>query len=146
MVIGGDFNALLSQSEKIGGIIPPPKMLQDFNTFVDNNNLMDVNPNNGVFTWTNKRSGFANISTRLDRFLLSKDWRLSCLDISSKILTLPGSDHFPISISLICNNKCSEQHFHSSFKFESMWLRYPKFLNNIQQWWNEAPMEGLKMH
>ena len=50
VVIGGDFNALLDQSEKIGGIIPPSKTLQDFNAFVDNNNLMDVHPNNGVFT------------------------------------------------------------------------------------------------
>ena len=50
IVIGGDFNALLAQSEKIGGIIPPSKILQDFNAFVDNNNLMDGNPINGVFT------------------------------------------------------------------------------------------------
>ena len=56
VVIGGDFNALLSQSEKIGGIIPPHKMILYFNTFVDNNNLMDVQPLNGSFTWTNKRS------------------------------------------------------------------------------------------
>ena len=53
VVIGGDFNALLSQVEKIGGIIPPPKTLQDFNCFVDNNNLMDIHPRNGSFTWRN---------------------------------------------------------------------------------------------
>ena len=34
IIIGGDFNALLSQREKIGGIFPPPKMMQDFNYFV----------------------------------------------------------------------------------------------------------------
>ena len=27
-----------------------------------------------------------------------------------------------------------------------MWLRHPKFLYNIQQWWKEAPVEGLRMH
>ena len=31
-------------------VLSPPKMLQAFNAFVDNNNLMDVHPNNGVFT------------------------------------------------------------------------------------------------
>ena len=132
--------------KKTGGIIPPCKNLQDFNAFLDNNNLMDVNPINGVFTQTNKRSGFANIVARLDRFLLSKDWQLSCSDISSKILTLAGSDHFPISLNLNCNNNCSDQRFHSSFKFETMWLRHPSFLPNIQQWWNEVPLEGQKMH
>ena len=107
-------------------------MIQDFNAFVDNNNLMDVHPNNGSFTWTNKRSRFANIAAHLDRFLLSNDWKLSCLDICSEILTLPGSDHFPIYLSLNCYKKSSEQHFHSSFKFESMWLRHPNFLPSIQ--------------
>ena len=93
---------------------------------------MDVHPNNGIFTWTNKRSGFANIAAHLDRFLLSKDWKLTCLDISSEILTFLGSDHFPISLNLNCNSNCSDQHFHSSFKFESMWLRHPNFLPSMQ--------------
>ena len=145
-VIQGDFNALLDQSKKVGGIMPPSKTLQDFNAFVDNNNLMDVHPNNGAFTWTNKRSGFTNIAACLDRFLLYKDWKLTCSNISSDILNLPGSDHFPIFLSFNCNNKCSDQHFHSSFKFESMWLRHPSFLQNIQKWWNEVPLEGQKMH
>ena len=92
MVIGGDFNALLSQSEKTRGIIPPPKTLQDFNAFVDNNNLMDVHPNNGLLTWTNKRCGFANIATHLEKFLFSNDWKLSCSDISLEILRLTRSD------------------------------------------------------
>ena len=42
VVIGGDFNALLCQSKKTGGIIPPHKTILNFNAFVDNNNLMDV--------------------------------------------------------------------------------------------------------
>ena len=146
IVVGGDFNALLDQSEKSGGIIPPTKTLRDFNAFVDNNNLMDVFPFNGIYTWTNKRAGFANIAVRLDRFLISKDWQMSCSDISSDILAWPGSDHFPISLNLCCNRKCSDHCFHSSFKFESMWLRHPSFLQNIQHWWNEAQVEGSKMH
>lgn len=46
IIIGGDFNALFSQQEKIGGIFPPPKMMQDSNYFVQNNNLtwMSVQP------------------------------------------------------------------------------------------------------
>ena len=99
-VVLGDSNALLSQVEKIGSIIPPLKTLQDFNCFVDNNNLMDIHPRNGSFTWTNKRVGFAHNPTHLDRFLLSLDWKLSCSNISSDILSSPGSNHFPISLTL----------------------------------------------
>ena len=113
---------------------------------MENNNLMDICPSNGSYTWTNKRSRFAHIAARLDRFLLSLDWKISYLNISSEILSLLGSDHFPISLNIIFKDNCSAQHFHSSFKFESMWLRHPKILQNIQQWWNEAPVDGLKMH
>ena len=69
---------------------------------------MDVLLVNGSFTWTNKRSGFSNIAARLDRFLLSFDWKLSFLDISLDILTLLGSDHFPISLNLIFKENYSE--------------------------------------
>ena len=107
-VCGKILLTLLSQEEKTGGLVAPPKNLQDFNCFVDNNNLMDIHSKNGSFTWTNKRSGFAHIAARLDRFLLSHDWKLSCLDISLDILSLPGSDHFPISLSLTQSNKSSD--------------------------------------
>lgn len=120
-IIGGDFNALLSQEEKIVGVIPP-KNLQDFNCSVDNNSLMDIHPRNGSFTWTNKRSGFGHIAAHLDRFLLSHDQKLSYSDITSDILSLLGSDHFPISLTLIQLDKRIDNHFHSSFKFERMWL------------------------
>ena len=147
IIIGGDFNALLSQREKIGGIFPPPKTMQDFNYFVQNNNLMDVCPANGSFTWTNKRSGFAHIAARLDRFLLSQEWKLLNMVISSHILSVPGSDHFPISLNIKPSFKPTEIQFHSSFKFERMWLRHPQFLSNMYKWWQGAPyVAGTKMH
>ena len=42
VILGGDFNAILNQNEKIGGIFPPIKTIQDFAQFVENNDLMDI--------------------------------------------------------------------------------------------------------
>ena len=58
-ILGGDFNAILNQNEKVGGIFPPIKTIQDFAQFVENNDLMDIQPSNGKFTLTNRRSVFA---------------------------------------------------------------------------------------
>lgn len=44
--------------------------MQDFVAFVHDNDLYDVVPQNGMYTWMNKRDGFLQIAERLDRFLI----------------------------------------------------------------------------
>lgn len=61
---------ILSSQDKFGGIIPPPKNMQDFNNFVSNCALKDCIPINGTFTWTNRRHEFTHIAERLDRFFV----------------------------------------------------------------------------
>lgn len=50
VVIAGDFNALISLKDKKGGIVPPWKVMQDFNDFIRNNALIDCIPLNGNVT------------------------------------------------------------------------------------------------
>ncbi|GLJ38540.1 hypothetical protein SUGI_0785320 [Cryptomeria japonica] len=70
VIVAGDFNALLDIDEKVGGLWKPSKVIDDFREFVSNCKLIDIIPKNGRFTWTNKRLNFANISERLDCFLV----------------------------------------------------------------------------
>lgn len=72
-IIGGDFNATLDNSEKQGGLQAIIRVQSDFENFVEENQLRDIQTKNGRYTWTNGRKGFPNISKRLDRFLLSGD-------------------------------------------------------------------------
>ncbi|XP_057863998.1 uncharacterized protein LOC131072015 [Cryptomeria japonica] len=72
--IGGDFNAILNLGEKRGGIIKSMRIIVDFGEFMDNNQLLDVVPNNGLYTWNNRRVGFTNIMERLDPFFLGSFW------------------------------------------------------------------------
>ena len=118
VILGGDFNAILNQNEKIGGIFPPIKTIQDFAQFFENNDLMDIQPSNGNFTWTNRRSGFAKIAVRLDRFLLSHDWKLGNFYFHIEILSAPKFDHFPIFINIDQFASIDHNQHKSSFKFE----------------------------
>ena len=93
-ILGGDFNALLSMSEKKGGICPPIRTIQDFSSFVEDNNLSDILPMNGLYTWTNRRIGFLEIVERLDRFLFSQSWKLLIFSFKSKILPFSISRSF----------------------------------------------------
>lgn len=75
----GDFNALLDLDEKKGGLRMSNKIMEDFRDFVMQNQLMDVVPKNGTFTWTNRRANFAHISEDwIDISLVNLGWsRLS---------------------------------------------------------------------
>ena len=46
-ILGGDFSALLSMSEKKGSICPPIKAIEHFSWFVEDNNLSDIFPTMG---------------------------------------------------------------------------------------------------
>lgn len=45
-----------------------------FRSFLVDNDLEDVIPRNGTYTWKNYRKGFNNISNRLDWFFYSTHW------------------------------------------------------------------------
>lgn len=134
IILGGDFNAILSQDDKQGGNPTASKVIDDFRSFVFDNALSDILPSNGQFAWTNRRN--FQIASRLDRFFSWYEWILHKYTFSSNILSLSGSNHFPISL---CLDKHEVSHHRSSFKFERIWFRHPHFHALLRQWWVNAP-------
>ena len=86
---------------------------------------------NGKFTWNNRRGGSKQISSRLDRFLISE--HIIELDIfyESSILPSAGSDHWPIKLEIALNIQSKKR----PFRFESFWLRAPDFVDKVRGWW-----------
>jgi hypothetical protein len=70
----GDFNAILSQSDKLGGRSFASSSSAPFFNFVHTNALVDLGYEGNPFTWTNKRHGLANIKERLDRCFATQEW------------------------------------------------------------------------
>ncbi|XP_057815879.1 uncharacterized protein LOC131029424 [Cryptomeria japonica] len=73
-IVAGDFNALLYNEEKFGGLSMNARVMEDFRNFVTNNNLFDVVPKFGKFTWTNRRANFSRIYESLDRIFVGSFW------------------------------------------------------------------------
>ncbi|XP_057857064.2 uncharacterized protein LOC131066335 [Cryptomeria japonica] len=73
-IVAGDFNALLNNEEKFGGLRMNAGVMEDFRDFVIENNLFDVIPKIGNFTWTNRRANFNRISESLDKIFARSFW------------------------------------------------------------------------
>ncbi len=72
-IMGGDFNMIRSLSKKKGGTKALGRDSLEFQTFIDNMELVDTDMNKGLFTWNNKRGGESHIASKLDIFIISED-------------------------------------------------------------------------
>jgi len=141
-VIGGDFNMIISLSEKKGGTRALNKDVAAFQNFSKNMKLVDIETNNGLCTWNNKRGGNAQVASKLDRFMISEDLMLLDKEIIVVILHFSGSDHWPMLMEI----KGIGTPRNIPFIFENIWLSHPDFISNIENWWAEdLQIQGLSM-
>ncbi|KAL1178795.1 hypothetical protein V6Z11_A03G118300, partial [Gossypium hirsutum] len=122
----GDFNAILSPSEKRGGRTLG-KICPFFGEFMDSALLQDLGFRGPHFTW--KRGG---IMERLDRAICNNTW---CTLFPNSLVThLPRlkSDHSPLKLSLM-------PALHSSqgrpFRFLAGWVEHPAFSDFVKENW-----------
>ena len=98
IVLAGGLNISLAPNEKKGGLRGRDFMLGMVEELIQNWDLNDLKPKFGRYTWSNHRSGAANISARLDRFLVNSSLIDGQFLVSTKILPKLSSDHHPISL------------------------------------------------
>lgn len=129
----GDFNSVLSQAEKRGGIPFASSSNNSFSNELNNLGLIDLGFNGYPFTWSNKQTDLANIQERLDRGVGNSDW-LSLFPHAS-ILHLPAisSDHSPILLNTSITVSQPKP-----FRFENMWLDDFSCYNVVHSGWNNA--------
>lgn len=94
----GDFSMITRMEEKTGGMNREDKEGIHLKEFIQNNWLINMPFNNVFFTWSNKRVGLHEIASRPNRFLLSNNAIHLGGYLTTSILPLSGSDHWPISI------------------------------------------------
>jgi hypothetical protein len=118
-LILGDFNSILSSSEKSGGRDFGSASHGNFADFVNSNALVDLGFVGNKFTWSNCRMGRENIRERLDRGLANQTWLQ--LFHNSLVNHFPAtqSDHCPILVSTAgCYRNIPKP-----FRFEAFWTR-----------------------
>ncbi|TYH15526.1 hypothetical protein ES288_A05G048900v1 [Gossypium darwinii] len=82
-IIGGDFNAILNDSEKEGGQRKPNVLMEEFSNILEELKLVD----------TNNREGDRLVKERLDRFVASENILKKLPYLASYIVRQSKSDH-----------------------------------------------------
>lgn len=72
-VVGGDFNEILGNHEKIGGENCDVHLISNFQKIIDDCALQDLGFTGGLFTWCNRRNA-NKISLRLDNFFANDEF------------------------------------------------------------------------
>jgi exonuclease III len=126
-IVGGDYNLIRSLEEKKGGSICLDQDSSDFNSLIENLNLIDLEAINGNYTWTNRRIGSHKIACKLDHFLISDSLMLEGTTLEASIKNIPGSDHWPIQLWLDVLATPRKK----TFRFEQFLLNHPDFQAKI---------------
>lgn len=85
-IVDGVFNTMLYSYEKRGGNQIQDPFKERMEDLISEWDLLDINPKQGKFTWTNRRGGHSHIASQLDRLLLHNDCLLDGWVISSNII------------------------------------------------------------
>jgi hypothetical protein len=142
-ILGGDFNMIMSLEEKTSG---SKRLEQDSGKFItlpEKLKLVDIENNNGTFTWSNSRSENQHVSCRLDRFLVTEALIERDLCMESLILPKVGSAHWPITLQLDIEATPKFK----PFRFEKFWLTHPDFQQLSKTLWIQDEADhGTKMY
>ncbi|KAL5550128.1 hypothetical protein UlMin_000304 [Ulmus minor] len=144
-----DFNEILDNSEKLGGMEKLQNNLDIFRPFLDICQLQDLGfEGDGCFTWSN-----GHVFERLDRFFGNFDWLEAYPDYKVKHLDFFYSDHKPILLSFGNNASgkcCGRVKRISRFHFEHAWCEDPGCGDIINSNWTyslgELGLSGLLDH
>ena len=117
----GDFNAVIGTHETTSQ--PRSVSCDDFCAWVTICNLIDLDTQDSMYTWSGSHNGRV-ISSRLDQAFCNSLF----LDYWSQIacLTLPRTYFDPFPLLLDCTLEISSGP--KPFRFQGMWLSHPTFL------------------
>jgi hypothetical protein len=98
--------------------------------------LTDLGFSGIPFSFDNKRKGRANVKVWLDRVVSCPAWRYMFSDTRVKHLTSPCSDHRPLHVSIVQEER--ETHPKPRRHYEIMWERSAELAEQIELAWAGA--------
>jgi exonuclease III len=139
----GDFNAILTLSEKHGGSTRLNNNNKSFRDLIFRADLIDLGFSGPAFTWTNSSYTSRPIFKRLDRVVVSTTWQAMYLRSHVKHLPMIYSDHTPI---LLMTTPPTRKKL--VFRMEHWWMRLPNFEKECKRLWDltEGPLWEERQH
>ncbi|KAL3813976.1 hypothetical protein ACJIZ3_015244 [Penstemon smallii] len=134
----GDFNAMLSVSEKSGGQLASFSGITEFSDCLRDVGLCDLGFTGYPFTWSNNWPHPHTVYERIDRACASNDW--IALFPHNRVVHLEElySDHSPILIEFKRKTITRNGRRNRGFKFEAMWIKSEDCARVIEESWKSA--------
>ncbi|XP_049393529.1 uncharacterized protein LOC125857915 [Solanum stenotomum] len=98
-MVGGDFNVILNEEEKLGGLPFIQHEATDFANCINVCALIEVKFAGSKYTWWNGRINDACIFERLDRVLVNQEFLQLIPQVEVENFFQQGSDHAPIHVT-----------------------------------------------
>ena len=134
-VLLGDFNDMISDDEKLGGLPVNRTRISAFRNCMDNCGLMNLGFHGPGFTWTNKSLCWqTTIKERLDRGLGNAEWATFFPSAELHHLPRVKSDHCLILLSTDPREWKSPK----PLRFEQMRLTDPTFPTIVDESWKAS--------
>ncbi|XP_059310607.1 uncharacterized protein LOC132061950 [Lycium ferocissimum] len=99
-LVGGDFNVILSEEEKLGGLPVTLNECEDFAFCINSCDLFDMGFKGSPYTWWNGRTTGDCIFKRLDRVVVNQQFQNMFANIEVEHLSRIESDHTPLMFKL----------------------------------------------
>ena len=139
IIVVGDLNIILVAKEKRGCVSGRDPMIISVENLILSWESIDFKPKKGCF-WTNNRVGAANISARLDRFLVQSSFLLEGGKlITSSILAKLSSDHKPNILPI----EDEEDLGPIPFRFSPLWKEQEGFMDIVSLAWDIPAVGSL---
>jgi len=100
--------------------------------------LIDPIPCEGFLTWNKRHRGDQQISSRLDRFLITDQILNYGGLIIVVVLPSTGSNHCP---NLLSWDPAAPKKL-CPFRFEKFWLSHPSFMDSVHKYWRSSTATG----
>ncbi|XP_071909708.1 uncharacterized protein [Coffea arabica] len=136
----GDFNVIISESEKRGGLPFRAREGVDFLQFMAEAGVSDVSFSGSRFTWCNNRPGTTRIWKRLDRLLVNGAALHLQHQVAVQHLGRDPSDHSPLLLSVVTRLDDKPR----PFRFLNFWTMHKGFLDVVRACWT-LPVSGPPM-
>ncbi|XP_059436330.1 uncharacterized protein LOC132169290 [Corylus avellana] len=129
-----DFNEIVGQGEKWGGVNKSSKLMADFREALEACNLSDLGALGPKFSWHNGRQGNEFTKERLDRAVVNLQWCDWFPSAEVAVLASRASDHNPLLINLQARERGSNLNRHQ-FRYEARWSKMAGMKEIIKKAW-----------